>query len=193
MLATAAEFKTFLGLQGSGEDASLALYLENTEAILATETGRAFADSDDGAEYTDEPYDGSGSGVLYLVRRAASVTSVKIGVRVATPDATVEADDLAVDAKRLVRLDGGRFPCGVRNVFVTYTGETVDQLSASDLAIARAGLLEGAAFLWRRRGREHVTSETQIDLAVSVSLVAQMERLPAWQRAVNALRDPVFA
>ena len=61
-LVTAADFKTFRKLSGSGDDTLIALLVSQVSAAVSAWCGRKFAQ----ATYTNEVYDGTGTGALYL-------------------------------------------------------------------------------------------------------------------------------
>lgn len=188
-LATVADLKSDMLLSGTEHDIVLAEALDKAEAMLEGDVGDTFRA---GGAVADEPHDGNAMDILYLLRPADSTVAitVKIGQLVADPDEELSSadDELRVDGRRLIRVDGGVFCGGVRNVFVTYTAE--DYLPT----VARAAVLECAAFLYHRIGKEHITSETIGEFG-SIAVSARHDRQPAWRQAVQELRGqtPLFA
>lgn len=181
-LVSEPELSQYLG--GDVDDPNtLQSVLTAAEDLLERATGQVFAE---GATVTDEKRNGNGLKTLRLARIVASITTVKVGHDSADPDTTLTSDDVVFDGQRIVRIDGGVFPFGTANVHVTY--EAADNLPE----IAKMAVLEGAAFLWRRRGREHVTSETVGEFG-AISVSAQLRRQPAWSAALSHYRPKVYA
>jgi hypothetical protein len=185
-LVTIDDAKSYLGDEASDNDEALELLLETVIEILEDRTGQKFLKGGD--TVADEPHNGSGTSYLTLNRPASSVTSVKIGQDVSSPDDTLVVSDLVVDteSQRLIYLKGGTFTFGVRNVFVTYVA--ADNLPM----IARAAVLEATAYLYHRRGKEHVTAESIGEFGTMNMLNAKLDFLPIWRKAVTKLRRWAF-
>jgi hypothetical protein len=183
-LLTLDDLKSYLGNQDSDHDAFLDLMLDVVETMLEGKTGQNFAA---GGAVTDEPQDGKGTPWLYLDRPPSAVSAIKVGQDVSDPDDTIDVADIVVDQanSRLIYLNSRIFPKGIRNIFVTYT-------AAENLpALAKAAVMEGTTYLYRRRGREHITGESLGELGTINLMNARLERLPVWQAAIMEL-SPEF-
>lgn len=178
--------KAFLGVTGNANDAVLDLLSESLEGLLERETGRVFGP---GLALV-ETQNGGGRTYLYVDRPVATLTSVKIGQDPAAPDESVPVGvaGVLVDPKgprKLVRVDGGRFPPGTANVQVTYT--SADLLPAD----CKLALLEAIALVWRRRGSEDAAVETTGTF--SHELVQELTKLPTWARIISRMAGPNIA
>ncbi len=186
-LVTLAEVKEFIGItEETRHDAVLKDLIDMVEELLEAETGQTFTTT---TAITDEPHDGSGNDVLYLDRRPTALTAdVKIGQDPNDPDTTIAQADVTVDQpnNRIIYEGGLSFPSGRRNIFVSYTAtENVP-------ALAAAAVKEATAFLYRRRGREHISGASINEFGSLDMFAALLDRLPIWQKALRHYR-PVFA
>lgn len=188
-LVLLADFKTYLKYTKTDEDGPLQAILDAIEANLADLTDQTFAAA---GTVTDEVHSGSGGIDLFLRRPASSITSVKVSAAgtPGTPDDTIPTTDLRIDPVndfRLVRFQGGVFPLGRFNVFVTYAAKSNLPL------VAVEAVKEGAALLHRIRGSEHVRSQSLGELG---SEILEMDRrlwsLPMWRAAVEQLAKPAL-
>jgi uncharacterized phiE125 gp8 family phage protein len=143
-ITTASNYKTSRGVPGSDYDTIIADIITQQQAWLERQCGRAF----DEATYTDEAYDGTGTGELWLDNRPVStLTAVKILASDGTTTTLDSGDYRLVDSQYIHRLkstgwdavspwdgySGPCFPRGHGNVLVTYTagygsGEHPDDL-----------------------------------------------------------------
>ncbi len=165
---------------------------DRVEALLEAECNVSFAAE---AAYTNEPHDGTGTPIIYADHPIKTLTSVKVGIDASSPDTeyTSQPDDVDFHGARIMLRGGigatepyyGVFPVGLKNVYITYTGE------AYAPAVAKQAVLEGVAFLYRRRGHEHLVSESVGEMG-SLQSAARFDFLPAWKRAVATLRVPVI-
>lgn len=187
-LVTLAEFKDHLSYKKSDLDTLLTAILDAAEDHLENETGQLFKAT---GTVTDETHNGTGTKVLYLRRPISIVTTIKVSSRsdFSAQDYTIATTDVKVDplnSRRLVRVQGGVFPAGTLNIAVTYT-------AAGNLPnVAKEAVKERGELWYRRRGREHVQSESLGDLG-SQTLFTTFERGPRWDAAVAALRGSVVA
>lgn len=190
VLVTVAQLKSYLRYDKTDQDTELQAILDAVEELLADLTDQTFAAA---GPVTDENYSGDGTNVLLLRRPASSVTSVKVSAARTpnNPDVTIPASDLVIDPgnkRRLIRFQGGSFPRGVLNLFVTY--QAADNLPE----IAKQAVKQAAAFIHRRRGSEHVRSQSLGDLGSQV-LVEEAQSLwsqPFWRAAVEQLGKPTL-
>jgi len=183
-LATVADLESWLQIKSGSETATLTRILDSVEDLLERLTGQTFAAS---GAVTDELHDGTGSILLWVDRPVQSWTSVKIGTDPSNPDETVtDQSAIIADGRRLMRRDGKVFTLGVMNVRVTYT-------AASNLPeLAKLAVLEAGAYMYRRRGKEHVRSMAQGEFG-NFSLMAELDKLPIWSKAVATLSVPNLA
>lgn len=181
------DFKTFLQVSGSGDDALLQLLLDALEELFESECGRSETPFQAAADARLEVHDGTGSATLYLDYPIEDITSIVIGADVDDPDETLDPDDVAVVSwragrRRLVRVDGETWgAAGVPNcVHVTY--DTLDELPATAaLAIQRVG-----AAVYRQIGSEDVTGDRTGSYSKELAKVAESD--PIWQLAVRGNR-----
>lgn len=187
-LVTLVQFKDFLSYRKTDLDTVLQALIDAAEDQLENETGQVFTAA---GAVTDEGRDGTGTRVLYLRRPASSLTTVKVSSigNFTNPSYTIPTSDLTIDprnGRRLVRMQGGVFPHGVLNIAVTYA-------AAENLpGLAQEAVKERGELWYRRRGREHVQSESLGELG-SQTLFTGFERGPRWDAAVGALRTSVVA
>lgn len=190
-LVTLAEFKDHLSYKKTDLDTLLTAILDAAEDHLENETGQVFAGS---GTVTDEARLGRGTNVLYLRRPASSITTIKVSAlgNVASPDYTIPTADVLLDpenGRRLIRVQNGVFPTARRNVFNVF----VTYAAAANLPnVAKEAVKERGELWYRRRGREHVQSESLGDLG-SQTLFTGFERGPRWDAAIAALRTSVAA
>ncbi|MBO6739044.1 MAG: hypothetical protein JJ916_04205 [Phycisphaerales bacterium] len=131
-ITTASEYKTHRGITGSDYDTLIGNLITQEQAWLERRLGRAF----DEATYTDEAYDGTGTGELWLDNRPVSaLTAVKILASDGTTTTLDSGDYRLVDSQYIHRLkstgwdavspwdgySGPCFPRGHGNILVTYT------------------------------------------------------------------------
>lgn len=191
VLATLAEVKSHLGVSSTSTqefpnltafETYLSDLMTNVEALLAGDCNVTFAA---GATISNEAHDGTGGEVFYTDYPISTLTSVKVGIDVASPDETLTTipDEISFSGSRVIRR-GGVWPLGLKNLFVSYTSADYKP------AVAKQAFFEGIAFLYRRRGKEHVASQTVGELG-SLEAAARFDLLPAWKRAVSQLRVPV--
>lgn len=193
-LVTLSDLKDHLGdassmdfsLQGEA-DTYLTAVLDRVEDMLERATGQVFHA---GGTETDEPTNGKGFDWIEVERPISSLTSVKIGFDPDDPDVTLSDTPDEVQAisftpggrkTKVKRRDGGVFPTGVHNVYVTY------DYAAYTPEVAQAAVLEGAAYLLRRRGSEHAASRSVGEFG-STEYAALFDNLPTWQKAVGQLQ-----
>lgn len=201
VLADLTDLKRYLGISSTsmGEftdtsnfDTFLQGLLDNVESMLEGECGVEFAA---GATITDEPHDGTGTDVVYSDHPIDTLTSVKIGIDPDNPDSeyTAQPTDIDFTGSRVL-LRGGVgagetyydvFPRGRKNVYISYTS------LAYAPSIAQQAVFEAVAFLYRRRGHEHVTATSVGELG-SLQPAARFDFLPAWTRCVAQLRVPMI-
>lgn len=192
VLATLAEVKSYLGVSSttpvdfpdvSAFDTYLQDLVDNVEAILSEECAVEFAAAGDIA---DEARDGTGTDVIYSKFPIATLTSVKTGIDSSAPDETLDSipDEVDSDGRRVIRR-GGCWQLGLKNIYLTYATDGYAP------RVAKQALLEGSAFLYRRRGKEHVSSQTIGEMG-SIEAAARFDFLPAWTRAKTTLRVPVI-
>lgn len=181
-LADLDDLKDWLPRDEPGDDAILQPLLDTVEELLESKTGKNFTAA---GAVTDEPRDGSGTNKLRLARPPVTVdAAIKVGEVVASPDSTIPvADIIVVQEKFQLTYEGGRiFKKGERNIFVTYT-------AAEHLpSIAKRGILELAAFIYRRRGAEHLRGQSIGELGSMALIATRLEFLPLWREAVHELR-----
>lgn len=189
-LVTLSEFKDHIGnttaLDFSNQtdaDSYMNDLLDRVEDMLERATNRTFHAS---GTATEETHDGNGRAYIYVDRPISSLTEVKVGDDPNDADETLDTipDDIQADGRvdrKLLRRDGGVWPRGTANIHVTYDYDSYQP------TVAEQALLEGAAFLLRRRGKEHASSTTVGEFG-STQYAALFERLPAWERAVGQLR-----
>lgn len=191
VLATLTEVKRYLGVKSSSAqdfpdvstfETYLQELMDNVEALLEAECGVTFASA---ASISNEPHDGTGTEVLYANYPVGTLTSVKIGIDATAPDETLTTipDDIDSNGRQVLRR-GGVWPAGRKNVYLTYTSADYKP------EVAKQALYEGVAFLYRRRGKEHVSSTTLGELG-SMEAASRFDFLPAWMRCKRALRVPV--
>lgn len=188
-LVSAGDFHKYLGDDSpEGQGDVTAHILTRVEDLLERETGRTFVES---GSVTEEPQDGTGMDYLYLDRPVTSLTEVLVGYDPNDPDETLDTfpDDVQVDGThtfRIVRRDGGVFPSGSANIHVTYDHD------AYTPEVAKQAVLEAAAYLYRRRGKEHQAGASVGEFG-SMQLVALFSKLPMWTRATNVLNRRMVA
>lgn len=188
VLVSLGELKSYLRYDATDQDTELQAILDAVEALLSDLTDQTFGP---GGPVADENHSGDATNVLVLRRPASSVTSVKVSAArtPSTPDETIDASQLAIDpvmTQRLIRYQGGVFPRGVLNLFVTY--QAADNLPE----IGKQAVKQAAAFIHRRRGSEHVRSQSLGDLGSQV-LIEEAQSLwsqPFWRAAVEQLSKP---
>lgn len=194
-LATLAEMKAHLGVgatspQDFADVSSFETFLQdlmdNTEELLEGDCRESF---EAGSSITDEPVDGTGTEIIYVRQPIATMTSVKIGEDETAPDDTLDSFpdelDFEVGKRFVLRRGGDVWPRGRRNLYVTYVSQSYAPL------VAKQAFYEGVAFLYRRRGKEHVSSATVGELG-QLEAAARFDLLPAWGRAAKQLRVPVI-
>ena len=183
-LANLDDLKDWIPRGEPGDDAVLQPLLDMVEALLERKTGKNFTVA---ATIVDEPHDGTGTSFLKVDSPPVTVdAAIKVGQVVATPDSTIAAADIIVDqVKRRLIYDGRRlFKRGTRNIFVSYT-------SAENLpAIEKAAVLEVTAFIYNRRGVEHLRSQSIGELGTASLIASNLEFLPLWRAALGSF---VFA
>ncbi len=183
------EIKSYMGGQQelAEHDDLLQLLAGVLEDALQSETGQTFAA---GGSVTDEPHDGSGTSYLYLNRPPVSLSAaIKVGQDPTSPDATIDTSYIVVDPDqwRLIYKNNCRFVRGTRNIFVSYT-------AAANLPDrAKMAIAEGVAYLFRRRGREHITADSLGEFGTISMLSSRMDFLPMWRKAVSHLQREAFA
>lgn len=193
-LVTLQEFKDHIGDTSSmdfdtpqGADDYLTSLLDRVEDLLEREVGLDFHAAGTGRV---ETHDGHGSDWIYVERPVDTLTSIKIGFDPNDPDETLDTvpDDIQAvkprgssRADKVARRDGGVFPRGTANLHVTYDHD------AYKPAAAKAALLEGAAYILRRRGSEHAASRTVGEFG-STQYAALFDNLPMWRRALALKR-----
>lgn len=192
-LVTVDEFKAHLGDTssmdfGSTTDANSYLtdLLDRVEDMLERAIGRSFHTT---GTITDEAQDGSGYQFVYTDRPIDTLTSIKIGHDPNDPSTTltdVPGEIQAVSDHKIRRRDNGVFPPGEANVHITYDHQ------AFLPEVGKQALVEGAAFLLRRRGDEHAASTT-IGQMGSTQFAALFSKLPAWKNAVHLLKRRAVA
>ena len=113
-----------------------------------------------------------------------TLTSVKVGIDPTDADETLTSQPDCVDftGQRVINREG-IWPRGVKNLYATYVG------LAYLPEIAKQALYEGVAFMYRRRGIEHVSSRTIGEFG-SIEAAALFSKLPAWRMAKKILRIP---
>lgn len=181
-LVTLRDFKAYLGDTSDDIDEIAQSVLDHVEEALADQTGQTFANT---ASVTDEPHDGNDRDFLYLKRPPTALTAdIKVGQDSSDPVMTIPTTDIIVDQdnSRIIYKNGLRFPRGRRNIFVSYTA--ADNLPS----IALLAVKEAGAFLYRRIGKEHVASESFLDLGQINMQSVRFDFLPAWRQAVSSLR-----
>lgn len=186
-LITLQEIKSYMGDQAPENDEVLQSLAAAVENSLQEQTGQTFAV---GGSVSDEPHDGSGKPILYLDRPPVSLSAaIKVGQDLSSPDSTIATTDVVVDPEqwRLIYKNGYRFVRGIRNIFVSYTAD--DNLPE----VAKAAVAEAVAFLYQRRGREHISADSLGEFGSISMLSSRMDFLPMWQRAVKQLRRKFFA
>jgi len=174
-LVTLEEVKEWLDLprEETRHDRLLEQLTARVEELLEQAKRRSFAAA--GTASATVTVDGTGQSWLWLERPIGTLTSVKIGVDVAAPDAVLTPGPRVVvfQGRRLARQDGGIFPRGVANVHVDY-------VAASSLTdAAKQAVLDAVALAYRQRGSEDATSENAGSFAHG--LRDSFEQLPSWQ------------
>lgn len=185
VLVTLPELKGYLGDKITGDfDVLLETILDHAEEVLADDTGQIFAAA---GAVTDEPRNGSGDSFLRLKRPPNTLDAgVKFGQDSTDPVSTIAASEFIVDGdKRRIIYQSGVFPQGIRNVFVSYTA--LENLPT----VTRLAILEFSAFLFQRRGLEHVTGTSFPDAGSISTVAARVRFLPAWGQAVAKLQQLV--
>jgi hypothetical protein len=185
------EFREFLGIEGTQDDAVLVPILEGVETWFNKECGRArvpFAPAQVGRV---EHVRGTGSHTVFLDYPIASVASVTLGFDAGSPVTTLYPLTPAVvvysvGQAYLTRIDGGWFGGFSWPSYVHVTYDT-----AADLPLdAALAVMRVAAAVFRQRGSEDETTSTIGGQQVSLTRAAQDD--PVWQLAVaNHLRAPL--
>lgn len=161
----------------------LTALLDRVEDMLERATNVTFHTS---GTASDETYDGNGEVYLWVDRPVDTLTKATVGDDASDPDETLDSvpDDIQADGRydrRILRRDGGVWPVGRANVHVTY------DYAAYQPEIAKQALIEGTAYLLRRRGAEHAASRTVGEFGAT-EYAALFRKLPTWNRAVSLLR-----
>ena len=185
-LANLDDLKDYLPRSEPGDDAILQPLLDMLEGLLEDETGQLFTV---GAAIIDDPHDGKGTSILSLNRPPVTVdAAIKVGQILASPDATIPAADIIVDQAemRLIYKGAAIFTEGIRNIFVTWTA--ADNLPS----LAKAAILEATAFIYHRRGGEHVRGRSEGELGSIQLISSQLRFLPIWQKARGSLKRYSF-
>ncbi len=181
-LADLDDLKDWLPREEPGDDVVLQPLLDTVEELLERKTGKNFTI---GGAVTDEPHDGSGTNELRLDRPPVTVdAAIKVGEVVASPDSTIPVVDIIVVQEEFrLTYEGGRtFKKGRRNIFVTYTA--AEYLPT----IAKRGVCELSAMIYRRRGAEHLRGQSIGELGSVALIASRLEFLPMWREAVRELR-----
>ncbi len=183
-LANLDDLKDWIPRGEPGDDAVLQPLLDMIEELLESKTGKNFTVA---ATIVDEPHDGTGTPFLKVDSPPVTVdAAIKVGEVLASPDSTIPAADIIVDqVRRRITYQGNRlFKRGTRNIFVSYT--SAENLPATD----KAAVLEATAFVYNRRGVEHLRSQSIGDLGNAALISSNLEFLPLWRAALGSF---VFA
>lgn len=137
-----------------------------------------------------EVRDGTGTASLFLDYPIESLTSITLGRSAASPDETLDTNDVDVlvyeaGSRRIMRTDGGTFGCvgSPRYVRVTYRPQA-DLPYLAALAVKRA-----TATIFRQLGSEDSTSE-RLGTFSRELLEVFGENDSVWRAAVRANWEP---
>jgi hypothetical protein len=170
-----------LDLEDQVPDRRLSSIRDAVEALLAEQTGKVFGPAEAAIV---EDIDGTDTQSIWTTRPIGELTSIEINDGYAESDAYVTpldvTQDCRVDNQRRIRTRSWRFPCGVKNIRVTYDSD------AYQPAIAKEAVLELIAIIWRRRGSEEARSE-QLGTFTHVFMRDVMKESTMWRLAVDAL------
>lgn len=177
------EARTLLGLDDTEDDPALQRIIDGLADHLGALVGRRFSTGT--SAIADEAHNGNDKDWLWLDYPASALTTVKLGNTLASPDETLDGTDpetLVIDPRlprRIRRVDGGVFPKGARNVYVSYTP------TGATPGGARMALQEAVAFAWRRRGSEDALSEGWggVNHSLANDLMAHV---PAWRSYIQS-------
>jgi hypothetical protein len=137
----------------------------------------------------DEPYDGTGTKMIFTRRGIQSLESIKFRY---LPE-IVQEQFFTLDISQYITWSPGKrrihsmvypFPHGYDNVLISY------HYSGDQPTMAMQAVREGTAMLYRTRGSEDARSE-QMGTFQHV-LKRKLEESLFWQRAVDALSNPVL-
>lgn len=189
-LCTGADVSQYLGLSPSQDSDLIQKMIDRLDRLIATLTGQLYLKATTNTPVTAELSNGTGRIWTWAQRPIATLTTVLIGQNLAIPDETLTVADptvIVVDPKRprrIQRTDGSIFPAALRNVSISYI--PADNVPA-DIAMA---LIEGVAFLYRRRGSEDAKSESISGF--SHTLQNELRECPAWMAVIDRKRKPAF-
>lgn len=191
LLVDDTEMYDYLTIPSSDDEGGNVPLIRNAvEELLVSETSALFGPE---AVHTDEPYDGTGTRVLYLRRPIKLVSSIKFryGVEALT-DYNVDVTNAVVfrvgDRRLALKSYTGVnivvFPCGYDNILVTYTS------SLYQPELAKQAVREVTAAIFRRIGSEDARSE-QLGSFHHV-LLRSIDELPIWKKAIAVLHQPAI-
>lgn len=204
-IATATEYKAYIGESGTGFDTLLGVLIASTQAGLERACGRVF----DEATYTDLALDGNGEGSIWLPHTPVSaVSAVKTlsgdGTETAVTSTDYRLNGATGELRRINASDWGWgapsssiiitgggchpiWPYGTQNLLVTFTAGYADNAMPTDLKLLLYQLIDAAL---DRRGEnwtlqqaaDGIEQRTALTAAEMVSKYEAMIR--PWKRMV---------
>ena len=156
-LCTLAEVKAFIPISGTTDDAALQAVITRSSAQIERHFSRKFYVSGAGADTNPITEIVNGAGTPYVRASRIPLTALT-SVHESTDqtwDATtlIAASDYVVDLERgIVRLKGGVFGSGFRNVRLIYSQTTTVPDDVKDLAV------EIVARIWKSKDMIHLRS-----------------------------------
>lgn len=187
-LCAVGDAQDLLGVPRSQDTQLLQLMIDRLDSVLAQLTGQLYLKGTTLSPVVLEPVNAPGRTWVWVRRPIATLTAVLVGQDKNNPMENMSVSDpfsVVVDARRprrIVRTDGAIFPAGVSNVWVSYT--PADNIPAG----AAAALLEGVAFIYRRRGSEDAKAE--MVNGFTHTLEQDLMKLPTWNVWVQRFRRP---